>query len=78
LKRISSIGHKSYKLGEVERTEALSESNFQNALKLFGEKGIVTKKLPKARAPPPSAPPPTKTPKTTTAANWRGFCGGRT
>jgi glycerol-3-phosphate O-acyltransferase len=46
LKRISSIGQKSYKLGEVERSEALSESNFQNALKLFGEKGIVTKKLP--------------------------------
>ena len=44
LKRITSIGQKSYNLGEVERSEALSESNFQNALKLFGEKGIITKK----------------------------------
>ena len=30
----------------MERSEALSESNFQNALKLFGEKGIITKKQP--------------------------------
>jgi glycerol-3-phosphate O-acyltransferase len=44
LKRISSIGHKLHKVGEVERTEALSEPSFQNALKLFGEKGIVLKK----------------------------------
>ncbi len=57
LKRISSIGHKSYKLGEVERTEALSESNFQNALKLFGEKGIVTKKLPNGKGATTFSPP---------------------
>ncbi len=49
LKRIQSIGHKLHKLGEVERSEALSEANFQNALKLFGEKGIVVKKLPEGK-----------------------------
>jgi glycerol-3-phosphate O-acyltransferase len=57
LKRISSIGHKSYKLGEVERSEALSESNFQNALKLFGEKGIVTKKAPEGKGATTFSPP---------------------
>jgi glycerol-3-phosphate O-acyltransferase len=57
LKRITSIGQKSYKLGEVERSEALSESNFQNALKLFGEKGIVTKKLPKGKGDTTFSPP---------------------
>jgi glycerol-3-phosphate O-acyltransferase len=57
LKRISSIGHKSYKLGEVERSEALSESNFQNALKLFGEKGIVTKRLPEGKGATTFSPP---------------------
>ncbi len=49
LKRIQSIGQKLYKLGEVERAEALSESAFQNALKLFGEKGIVVKKAPEGK-----------------------------
>ena len=49
LKRIQSIGQKLYKLGEVERAEALSESTFQNALKLFGEKGIVLKKAPEGK-----------------------------
>ncbi|MCX5892016.1 MAG: hypothetical protein NTW80_03430, partial [Deltaproteobacteria bacterium] len=49
LKRIQSIGQKLYKLGEVERAEALSESSFQNALKLFGEKGIVVKKAPEGK-----------------------------
>jgi glycerol-3-phosphate O-acyltransferase len=49
LKRILSIGQKLYKLGEVERAEALSESTFQNALKLFGEKGIVLKKSPEGK-----------------------------
>jgi glycerol-3-phosphate O-acyltransferase len=44
LKRIQSIGQKLYKLGEVERSESLSEVTFQNSLKLFGEKGIVVKK----------------------------------
>jgi glycerol-3-phosphate O-acyltransferase len=44
LKRIQSIGQKLHKLGEVERSEALSEATFQNALKIFGEKGIVLKK----------------------------------
>lgn len=57
LKRISSIGQKSYKLGEVERSEALSESNFQNALKLFGEKGIVTKQLPEGKGATTFSPP---------------------
>jgi len=57
LKRINSIGQKSYKLGEVERSEALSESNFQNALKLFGEKGIVTKKLPEGKGATTFSPP---------------------
>ena len=49
LKRIQSIGQKLYKLGEVERAEALSESTFQNAVKLFGEKGIVVKKSPEGK-----------------------------
>ncbi len=49
LKRIMSIGNKVLKLGEVERSEALSEANFQNAIKLFGEKGIVVKKLPEGK-----------------------------
>jgi glycerol-3-phosphate O-acyltransferase len=49
LKRIQSIGQKLYKLGEVERSEALSEVTFQNALKIFGEKGIVLKKAPEGK-----------------------------
>jgi glycerol-3-phosphate O-acyltransferase len=49
LKRIQSIGQKLYKLGEVERAEALSEATFQNALKLFGEKGIVLKQSPEGK-----------------------------
>uniref|UniRef100_A0A7V4LDG4 Glycerol-3-phosphate acyltransferase n=1 Tax=Desulfobacca acetoxidans TaxID=60893 RepID=A0A7V4LDG4_9BACT len=49
LKRINSIGAKLHKLGEVERSEAISEATFQNALKLFGEKGIITKKLPEGK-----------------------------
>jgi glycerol-3-phosphate O-acyltransferase len=49
LKRIQSIGHKLYKLGEVERAEALAEPTFQNALKLFGEKGIVVKTSPEGK-----------------------------
>ncbi len=52
LKRTQSIGHKLYKLGEVERAEALSEATFQNALKLFGEKGIVLKKSPEGKGAP--------------------------
>jgi glycerol-3-phosphate O-acyltransferase len=49
LKRIQSIGQKLYKLGEVERSEALSEATFQNALKIFGEKGIILKKAPEGK-----------------------------
>jgi glycerol-3-phosphate O-acyltransferase len=49
LKRIQSIGAKLHKLGEVERAEALSEATFQNALKIFGEKGIVLKKAPEGK-----------------------------
>jgi glycerol-3-phosphate O-acyltransferase len=49
LKRIQSIGQKLYKLGEVERAEALSESTFQNAIKIFGEKGLVVKKTPEGK-----------------------------
>jgi glycerol-3-phosphate O-acyltransferase len=49
LKRMQSIGQKLYKLGEVERAEALSEATFQNALKVFGEKGIVLKKSPEGK-----------------------------
>lgn len=49
LKRIQSIGQKLHKLGEVERAEALSEATFQNALKLFGEKGIILKKAPEGK-----------------------------
>ncbi len=57
LKRISNIGAKLHKLGEVERSEALSEANFQNALKLFGEKGIVTKRLPTGKGATTFSPP---------------------
>ncbi|MEJ2070852.1 MAG: 1-acyl-sn-glycerol-3-phosphate acyltransferase [Syntrophobacterales bacterium] len=57
LKRINSIGNKSYKLGEVERSEALSEANFQNALKIFGEKGIVIKKRPEGKGATTFSPP---------------------
>jgi len=49
LKRIHSIGQKLHKLGEVERSEALSEATFRNALKLFGEKGIVLKRAPEGK-----------------------------
>ncbi len=49
LKRIQSIGQKLFKLGEVERSEALSEATFQNALKIFGEKGILLKKAPEGK-----------------------------
>jgi glycerol-3-phosphate O-acyltransferase len=49
LKRIQSIGAKLHKLGEVERAEALSEATFQNAVKIFGEKGIVLKKAPEGK-----------------------------
>jgi glycerol-3-phosphate O-acyltransferase len=49
LKRIQSIGAKLHKLGEVERAEALSESTFQNAVKIFWEKGIVLKKAPEGK-----------------------------
>ncbi|MFP3868331.1 MAG: 1-acyl-sn-glycerol-3-phosphate acyltransferase [Desulfobacteraceae bacterium] len=44
LKRIHSIGTKLSKVGEVERAEALSDVNFRNSLKLFGEKGVILKK----------------------------------
>jgi len=49
LKRTYSIGQKLFKLGEVERAEALSEATFHNALKLFGEKGIVLRKAPEGK-----------------------------
>jgi glycerol-3-phosphate O-acyltransferase len=49
LKRCQSIGQKLFKMGEVERAESLSEATFQNALKLFGEKGIVLKKAPEGK-----------------------------
>jgi glycerol-3-phosphate O-acyltransferase len=57
LKRIYSIGNKLHKLGEVERSEALSEANFQNALKLFGERGIVTKRIPEGKGATTFSPP---------------------
>ncbi|MDP3181219.1 MAG: 1-acyl-sn-glycerol-3-phosphate acyltransferase [Desulfobaccales bacterium] len=58
LKRIQSIGAKLHKLGEVERAEALSEATFQNALKLFGEKGIVLKQSPEGKGATTFARPP--------------------
>jgi glycerol-3-phosphate O-acyltransferase len=57
-KRIYNIGNKLHKLGEVERSEALSEANFQNALKLLGEKGIVTKRIPEGKKGAPTFSPP--------------------
>jgi glycerol-3-phosphate O-acyltransferase len=56
-KRIYNIGNKLNKLGEVERSEALSEANFQNALKLFGEKGIITKRIPEGKGATTFSPP---------------------
>ncbi len=58
LKRIQSIGAKLHKLGEVERAEALSEATFQNALKLFGEKGIVLKQSPEGKGATTFSRPP--------------------
>jgi glycerol-3-phosphate O-acyltransferase len=57
LKRIYNIGNKLHKLGEVERSEALSEANFQNALRLFGEKGIVIKRIPEGKGATTFSPP---------------------
>lgn len=57
LKRIHSIGHKLHKLGEVERSEALSEANFKNALKFFGERGIITKRIPEGKGATTFSPP---------------------
>lgn len=51
LKRIHSIGNKLYKVGEIERAESLSDANFRNALKLFGEKGVILKKASQGRQP---------------------------
>jgi glycerol-3-phosphate O-acyltransferase len=51
LKRIQSIGSKLHKVGEVERAEALSDANFTNALKLFGEKGVILKKAKAGKKP---------------------------
>ncbi len=51
LKRIQSIGTKLHKVGEVERAEALSDANFRNALKLFGEKGVILKKVKEGKQP---------------------------
>ncbi len=51
LKRIQSIGTKLHKVGEVERAEALSDPNFRNALKLFGEKGVILKKAKEGKQP---------------------------
>jgi glycerol-3-phosphate O-acyltransferase len=51
LKRIQSIGNKLHKVGEVERAEALSDANFRNALKLFGEKGVILKKVKEGKQP---------------------------
>ncbi len=51
LKRMHSIGTKLHKLGEVERAESLSEATFRNALKLFGEKGIILKKNAEGKKP---------------------------
>ncbi len=52
LKRIHSIGSKLHKVGEVERAEALSDANFRNALKLFGEKGVIVKKISQGKQQP--------------------------
>jgi glycerol-3-phosphate O-acyltransferase len=51
LKSIQSIGSKLHKVGEVERAEALSDANFTNALKLFGEKGVILKKTKAGKKP---------------------------
>ena len=51
LKRIQSIGTKLHKVGEVERAEALSDPNFRNALKIFGEKGVILKKAKEGKQP---------------------------
>lgn len=51
LKRIHSIGNKLFKVGEIERAESLSDANFRNALKLFGEKGVIVKRAKQGKQP---------------------------
>jgi glycerol-3-phosphate O-acyltransferase len=42
IKKIHSLGAKMYKKGEIRRSEALSQSNFESALRVFEESGILT------------------------------------
>jgi glycerol-3-phosphate O-acyltransferase len=44
LKKINSLGNKLYKLELVERSESISRITFENALKIFCEKGVIKKR----------------------------------
>jgi len=57
LKRIHTIGAKLHKVGEVERAEALSDATLRNALKVFGDKGVILKKAKAGKQPTTFSPP---------------------
>jgi hypothetical protein len=40
IKRIRALGNQLYKQGEIERSEALSQVNYENGLTFFNFKGI--------------------------------------
>ena len=42
IKKIHGLGAKMYRKGEIRRSEALSQSNFESALRVFEETGILT------------------------------------
>jgi glycerol-3-phosphate O-acyltransferase len=42
IKKIHGLGAKMYRKGEIRRSEALSQSNFESALRVFEESGILT------------------------------------
>ena len=41
IKKIHGLGAKMYRKGEIRRSEALSQSNFESALRVFQESGII-------------------------------------
>ena len=43
VKRIHKLGIKMYKKGEISKTEALSQSNYKNALRFLGDYNIIEK-----------------------------------
>lgn len=41
LKKVQGLGEKMYRKGEIRRSEALSQANFENALRVFQESGLL-------------------------------------